>query len=176
MFIGSQGLRAHQSRRVDGVEATIQFDSCAGSGGQARRRREGVGCREERRQTKELHGPKLALGNAYSVCLSAAMSCAAPCCKSKLAAMLCARRERPASTNFGSGAMRWSEADCCWPSRACNRFLVRAQLAERRREAEQQVQNGRVRTTSSGRCPLRTASLGSTDGWLQIRVLASLRH
>ena len=116
--------------------ACRQFDSCAGSGGQARRRREGVRCREERGQTKELHGPKLALGNAYSVCLSAAMSCAAPCCKSKLAAMLCARRERPASTNFGSGAMRWSKADCCWPSRACNRFLVRAQLAERRGEAD----------------------------------------
>ena len=51
--------------------------------------------------------------------------------------MLCARRERPASTNFGSGAMRWSNADCCCLSRACNRFLVRTQLAERRRQAQQ---------------------------------------
>ena len=73
-------------RRVDGVEATIrpwrrQFDSCAGSGGQARRRREGVGCREERRQTKELHGPKLALGNACLVCLLQQRCRVRPCCK-----------------------------------------------------------------------------------------------
>ena len=49
-----------------------------GSGGQAPRRREGVGCCEERRQTKELHGPKLALGNACFVLSCAASDVARP--------------------------------------------------------------------------------------------------
>ena len=95
-------------RRVDGVEVMMspggaaprEFGSCAGSGGQARRRREGVGCCEERRQTKELHGPKLALGNAYFVPSCAASDLARQLFAARArAAMLCACRERPASTN-----------------------------------------------------------------------------
>ena len=71
LLVGGQGLRVvasmASSRRWRA--ACRQFDSCAGSGGQARRRRErgGRGEREE-----ELHLSSLALGNAYVCRLAAA--------------------------------------------------------------------------------------------------------
>ena len=118
--------RCREGTISSGGDAPRQFDVCTGERREPRRRRQSMGGGDER---QELHLSSLALGNAWFFSSDVASVLAA---KSKLAAMLCARRERPASTNFGSGAMRWSKADCCCASRACNRFLVRAQLAERR--------------------------------------------
>ena len=69
--------------------AATEFDSCAGSGGQARRPRQSM-CGGDERQ--ELHHSNLAFGNACSVCLAQRLSTARPPFAARvLAATVCAR-------------------------------------------------------------------------------------
>ena len=99
LLVGGQGLRVvasmASSRRWRA--ACRQFDSCAGSGGQARRRRQSM-CGGDERQ--ELHHSNLAFGNACSVCLAQRLSTARPHFAARvLAATACARPERRTSTD-----------------------------------------------------------------------------
>ena len=148
--------------------ACRQFDSCAGSGGQARRRRQrgGRGEREE-----ELHLSSLALGNACFVLSCAASDVARPllllqehevrCCVRAASG----RRAR-ISAQVRCVSPKWTAA--ARPVLAIDSWSAHSSQSVDARQSSK-VQRGRVRTTSSGRFSPCTASLGRTDGLLQKR-------
>ena len=149
--------------------ACRQFDSCAGSGGQARRRRQrgGRGEREE-----ELHLSSLALGNACFVLSCAASDVARPllllqehevrCCVRAASG----RRAR-ISAQVRCVSPKWTAAAC--PVLAIDSWSAHSSQSVDARQSSKCKERGRVRTTSSARCWLRTAPLLRTDGWLQKR-------